>query len=107
MPTSVRVSVSKLIVALAAVVLIAPWADLRAQSLPRLFDAAPSGARPTEHPVRPHQARKARLRLDVLNAPAFELNLFDNALRVARPTKIERLASDRFVWHGRTDDDGI
>ena len=103
----VRVSIAALIVALIGVVFIAPWSDLHAQSLPRLFDAARPGARPTERPVRPHQARKARLKLDALDAPAFELNLFDNAQRVARRTKVERPASDRFVWHGRTDDDGI
>jgi len=107
MQTPVRVSATALIVALIAVALIVPWSELHAQSLPRLFDAAQPGARPTERPVRPHQARKARLRLDVLDAPAFELNLFDNAQRVAKKTKVERLAADRFVWHGRTDDDGI
>ena len=107
MRIAARAVVSSLIVALLAVALMVTWSDLHAQSLPRLFDAAQPGAKPTERPVRPHQARKARLRLNVLDAPAFELNLFDNANRVVTRTKVERPAADRFVWHGRTDDDGF
>lgn len=103
----VRASFFALLIALIAGPPIVPWSDLHAQSLPHLFDLARSGARPTVRPIRPHQARKARLRLDVLDAPAFELNLFDNAQRVARQTRVERLTADRLVWHGRTDDDGI
>ena len=107
MQLPVRLSVVVLSVALIAIAAIAPWSGLHAQSLPRLFDSARSGARPTERPVRPHQARKARLRLEHLDKPAFVLNLFDNAERVVTRTKVERPRADRLVWHGRTDDGGI
>ena len=78
-----------------------------AQILPRLFEAGEPGARPAARLVRPHQARKARLRLSVLDQPALVLNLFDNAERVATRVKVERHGKDRAVWHGRTDDGGI
>ena len=112
MSTRVRWSVIALLVSLFVVALNAPWAEVRAQSGARMFEAPRLGlrARPTERPIRPHQARKARLRLEVLESPSFVLNLFDNAERVVTRTKVERPDADRadqYVWHGKTDDDGI
>ena len=109
MSTRVRWSVIALYVPLAVVALNAPWSDLRAQSVARMFEAPRLGprARPTERPIRPHQARKARLRLEALDSPAVVLNLFDNAERVVTRTKVERPDGDRYIWHGKTDDDGI
>ena len=78
-----------------------------AQSVPRLFEAAEPGARPAARLVRPHQARKARLRLSVLDQPALTLNLFDNAESVATRVKVVNHGKDRAVWHGRTDDGGV
>ena len=62
--------------------------------MPRMFEAPRLGARArlAERPVRPHQARRARLRLEALNSPSFVLNLFDNAERVATRTKVEQPA---------------
>ena len=109
MSTRVRWSVIALYVPLAVVALNAPWSDLRAQSVARMFEAPRLGprARPTERPIRPHQARKARLRLEALDSPVAFLNLFDNAERVVTRTKVERPDGDRYIWHGKTDDDGI
>ena len=77
------------------------------QSLPRLFEAPSPNAHASKRAVKAHQVRKARLRLELLDTPEFTLNLFDNAERVVRKTKVDRPANDRFVWHGRTDDGGI
>lgn len=107
MRISVRTSAVALLLALTAIALLRPWSDLHAQSLPTLFEAGRPGAQPVNLPVKPHQARKARLRLDLLEGPGFTLNLFDNAERVATRTKVDRINSERFVWHGRTDDEGI
>jgi hypothetical protein len=80
---------------------------MTAQSLPTLFESGRPGAQPTARPVRPHQARKARLRLEALNAPAFRLNLFDNADRVAYRTRVQEHGNGRYSWLGTTDDGGI
>lgn len=80
---------------------------LLAQGQPSLLEPSRSSKRPALRGVRPHQSRKARLNLSALDSAELTLNLFDNAERRARRTKVDRIARDRFVWHGRTDDDGF
>lgn len=107
MRTFFKLSLAVLILALIAPGFGVVGSAVDAQTLPRLFEAPSPNARASERAVRPHQARKARLRLELLDTPAFTLNLFDNAERVVQRTKIDRPTEDRFVWHGRTDDGGF
>ena len=102
-----RVRLSATALPLIIVALTAPWSDLRAQTMPRLFEAPRQGGRAPERSVRMHQARKARLRLEALNSPSFVLNLFDNTERVARRTRVEQPKPNQYVWHGKTDDEGF
>ena len=107
MHTWSRVPLAALILALLGVALLDNGSNVSAQSPQRLFEApGRPDAPPSERAVRPYQARKARLRLDLLEAEGFTLNLFDNAERFAQRTRVERPADDRFVWHGQTDDGG-
>lgn len=102
-----RRACSLLIVALLAPAMPGSGLSVSAQSLPTLFESGRPGARLTKRPVRPHQARKAKLRLEALNVPAFRLNLFDNADRIAYRTRVDDHGSGRYSWLGTTDDGGI
>ncbi len=104
MRPSVRVSIPALILLVCAA--LTSGIGLQAQSGPRLFDPPRSNARVPAN-ARNHQARRAHLRFDVLNSPEFILNLFDNAERRVRRTKVEQPGRNAYVWHGRTDDNGF
>ena len=96
--TRARLSAITLYLPLIVVAVTAPWSNLRAQSTPRIFEAPRLGARArlAERPDRPHQARRARLRLEALNSPSFVLNLFDNAERLATRTSVEQPAVNKY-----------
>jgi len=102
-----RFGASALILALLCIALSDPRGVVYAQSLPRLFEDGQPGKRPKDKPIKPHQARKAKLRLEALDADALVLNLFDNAERTARKTKVEHPRDGRQIWHGVTDDGGL
>ena len=98
---------SSLIVVFLALATPASGPSATAQTLPPLFESGTPGAAPKGRPVLPHQARKARLRLEALDAPAFRLNLFANADRIAYRKHVEDHGGGRFTWVGTTDDGGI
>jgi hypothetical protein len=72
-----------------------------------LFEPGKPDAKPTPRAVPALQARRAQLRVESLNAPAVQLNLFDNADRIVQRTSLEQQGPNRFVWHGSTEDGGI
>ena len=104
MRTRIRHSAHAFILALLCLAMSSPADVLQAQSLPRLFENGRPGATPKDRPVKPHQVRKARLRLEALDAEALVLNLFDNAERVVRRTKVSRPGPQQMIWQGQTDD---
>jgi peptidyl-Asp metalloendopeptidase len=87
-------------------VVVASWVPgIGAQQLPDLISPLPAARAVAKRAVRARRARKARVNVAALDAPALRLELFDDIVhRVAR-TKVDRLDSRRFVWHG-TDEDG-
>ena len=106
MNVPLRVSICVAIVSLFAFTLTTNWSDLNAQAPARMFEDAKPGAKPKDRPVPAARARKARVRLDVLNTPSFSLNLFDNVEHVVKRTKVDRPDADRLLWHGHTDEGG-
>ena len=73
-----------LILALLCIALSDSKGVVYAQSLPRLFENGQPGKSPKDKPITPHQARKAKLRLDALEADRLVLYLFDNAELIVR-----------------------
>jgi peptidyl-Asp metalloendopeptidase len=92
--------------ALGVVLVVASWVPgIGAQSIPDLISSLPAARPVTKRAVRARRARKARVNVAALDAPALRLQLFDDIVHRVVRTKVDRLDSHRFVWHG-TDEDG-
>jgi hypothetical protein len=90
----------------AAALSLATPSGMVAQGPPALIGGPPSNPAASARAQRAHQARKAKLHLEALDSPSLRLNLFENADRIAVRTSFERVAADRAIWHGRTEDGG-
>jgi hypothetical protein len=78
----------------------------RAQSVPDLLDARPSPKPAMERAVHARRARRTRVNVAALNAPALRLQLFDDVVHDVARTNVEQLENQRVVWHGRDEDGG-
>ncbi len=94
-----------ILVALSA--LLASPTPTIAQPLKKIFDATNADRTPSTRKVPVHRWRRVKTVLPALNDQALILNLFDDLQVVARRTKVEKHKTDHYVWHGRTDTDGI
>ena len=89
-------------------VVVASWVPgIGAQSLPDLISSLPAARAITKRAVPARRARKARVNLAALDAPALRLQLFDDIVHRVVRTKVDRLDSRRFVWHGKDENDGV
>ena len=93
--------------ALGVAVVVVAWCvpGIGAQSIPDLISSLPAARAVTKRAVPARRARKARVNVAALDAPAFRLQLFDDIVHRVVRTKVDRLDSRRLVWHG-TDEDG-